>query len=98
MTCLSKSDGDDVVAAEISTKRTSYSSSTPPPPDNRREREEMCFGVPKPWFLPFVGLAIVLIGVFSLLERVIPGISAWPIIFIILGILIIVAALSRQRR
>jgi hypothetical protein len=32
-----------------------------------------------------------------LLERVIPGVSAWPLIFIILGILIIAAALSRHR-
>lgn len=73
---------------------------TPPPPDDRRERRdrEDCFGIPRPWFLPFIGVAIVLFGIFTLLEAYIPNLpSAWPLILIIFGVLIIVAAISRPR-
>jgi len=65
----------------------------------RREAEEVCFGIPKPWFLPFIGVAIILAGIFSLLEQIVPGMpSVWPLIVILFGILIILAVLYRPKR
>ena len=76
--------------------------SVPPPPDDqrgRRDREGDCFGVPRPWFLPFIGVALVLFGLFSLLEAFVPNLpSAWPLILIIFGVLIVIAAITRPRR
>jgi len=70
-----------------------------PPWSVRREAEEVCFGIPKPWFLPFIGVAIILAGIFSLLEQIVPGMpSVWPLIVILFGILIILAALYRPKR
>jgi hypothetical protein len=44
--------------------------------------------------MPFVGFAILLIGIFGLLGELIPNMpSVWPIILIIFGALIIVAAI-----
>ena len=70
-----------------------------PPSRVRREVEEICFGIPKSWFLPFVGVAIVLAGIFWLLEQIVPGMpSVWAFIVILFGILIILAALYRPKR
>jgi hypothetical protein len=61
--------------------------------------EDVCFGLPRPWFMPFVGVAIILIGIFGLLGELIPNMpSVWPLILIIFGALIIVAAIYRPRR
>jgi len=72
---------------------------TPPPPDDRRKREEECFGVPRLWFLPFVGVAIVIIGISQLLQGVTGWKNeyVWPLIIIIFGVLVIVAAIYRPR-
>jgi len=72
---------------------------TPPPPDDRRKREEECFGVPRLWFLPFVGVAIIIFGIFQLLQGFYPDLpSAWPLVLIIFGVLVIAAAIYRPRR
>jgi len=70
-----------------------------PPWKVRREAEEICFGIPEPWFLPFIGIAIILAGIFWLLEQIFPRMpSVWPFIVILFGILIILAALYRPKR
>jgi len=69
-----------------------------PPEKIRREAEE-CFGVPKPWFLPFIGVAIIIAGVaWFISEYFKVKIEAWPIVAILFGILIILAALYRPKR
>ena len=70
-----------------------------PPPERIRREAEECFGIPRPWFLPFIGIAIILAGIFWLLEQIIPRMPpAWPLIVILFGILIILAALYRPKR
>jgi len=69
------------------------------PPERIRREAEECFGVPKPWFLPFIGVVIILAGVawfISQLYRV--QVEVWPIAAIIFGILIILAAILRPKR
>jgi len=102
MIYMVKRNADNGDAARVSmgcgTDMIPVRSNPPPPPDDRRKREEECFGVPRLWFLPFVGVAIILIGIFSLLEGVIPDMpSAWPLIIIIFGVLIILAAIYRPK-
>ncbi len=71
----------------------------PPPWRVHREAEEACFGIPKPWFLPFIGIAIILAGIFWLLEQIFPRMpNAWPFIVILFGILILFAAIYRPKR
>ncbi|MBO3803285.1 MAG: hypothetical protein JTT11_05345 [Candidatus Brockarchaeota archaeon] len=49
--------------------------------------------------MPFVGVAILLIGIFGLLKELIPGMpSVWPLILIMFGALVVAAALYRPRR
>ncbi len=73
--------------------------SAPPPWRVHREAEEACFGIPKPWFLPFIGIAIILAGIFWLLEQIFPRMpNAWPFIVILFGILILLAAIYRPKR
>ncbi len=72
---------------------------TYPPERISRKAEEECFGIPRLWFLPFIGVVIILFGVtwfISQLYKV--QVEVWPIAAIIFGILIIIAAILRPRR
>jgi len=70
-----------------------------PPWRARREEEEICFGIPKPWFLPFIGVAIILAGVAWFISQYFRvTIEVWPLVAILFGILIILAALYRPKR
>lgn len=63
------------------------------------EVEEACLGVPWPWLLPFIGVMIILAGIFWLLEQFVPRMpSLWPLVLIAFGVLVILAALYRPKR